>query len=227
MREAALRGHLTDEELLDLQKGADEILDAFTGLLQLDSSERAMRDVLNQLADAMALGGGDSAIAQRALNAVGRAAKGQLEKATQALSQQPSAKTARQVIRAAANLESLGDGSGTAAALEQTLVWMESQRDAAEKRFRTIPSTENLKLMFQAEQACQQMGGAPIASPPKGLRRVKEGDQHRIVSGDTLSGISRTYYGSFSYWDVLVRANGELWANPDRPPTGTIMIPFS
>lgn len=227
LRDAARRGHLTDEELVSLQKGADEILEAFTGLLQLDSSESAVRDVLNQLADMMALGGGDSAVAQRALNAVGNAAKGHLEKARQALSQSPSEKTARQVIRAAANLELLGDSAGTAAALEQTLAWMESQRDAAEKCFRKIPSTENLKLMFQAEAACCEMGGAPIASPPEGLRRVKAGDQHRIVSGDTLSEISRTYYGSFSFWDVLVRANAQLWANPDRPPTGTITIPYS
>jgi nucleoid-associated protein YgaU len=226
LRDAERRGHLTDEELMGLQKGADEILEAFTGLLQLDSSESAVRDVLSQLADTMALGGGDSAVAKRALDAVGGAAKGHLEKARQALSQRPSEKNARQVIRAAANLELLGDGSGTAAAIKQTVAWMESQRDAAEKRFRQIPSAENLKLMFKAEAACVEMGGSPIASPPAGLRRVKAGDQHRIISGDTLSGISRTYYGSFSFWDVLVRANEQLWANPDRPPTGTITIPF-
>lgn len=227
LRDAAARGHLTDEELVGLQKGADEILEAFTGLLQLDSSESALRDVLNQLADTMALGGGDSAVAQRALNAVGTAARGNLDKARQGLTQHPSEKSARQVIRAATNLELLGDSAGTAAALQQTVAWMESQRDAAEKRFRQIPSTENLKLMFQAEAACVEMGGSPITSPPASLRRVKAGDQHPIVSGDTLSGISRTYYGSFSYWDVLVRANAQLWANPDRPPTGTITIPYS
>jgi nucleoid-associated protein YgaU len=227
LRDAGARGHLTDEELVGLQKGADEILEAFTGLLQLDSSESAVRDVLSQLADTMALGGGDSAVAQRALNAVGNAAKGHLEKARQDLSQRPSEKAARQVIRAATNLELLGDSAGTAAALQQTLSWMETQRDAAEKRFRRIPSTENLKLMFQAETACLEMGGSPISSPPEGLRRVKSGDQHRIVPGDTLSGISRDYYGSFSFRDVLVRANAQHWANPDRPPTGIITIPYS
>ena len=227
MRTAEQRGHLTDEELVNLQKGADEILEAFTGLLPLDSSESAINDVLNQVADVMALGGGDSTVAQRALKAVVNAARGNLEKARQALSQRPNQKTARQVIRAAAYLEFHGDSASTAAALEQTLAWMESQRDAAEQCFRKIPSTQNLELMFQAEAVCVEMGGAPIASPPKGLRRVKAGDQHRIVSGDTLSGISRTYYGSFSFWDGLVRANAELWANPDRPPSGTITIPYS
>jgi len=226
LRDAEQRGHLTDEELADLQQGADEILDAFTGLLQLDSSESAMRDVLNQLADTMALGGGDSGVAQRALKAVGGAAKKHLDKAMQDLSRRPSEKNARQVIRATANLELLGDSSATAAALNQTIAWMESQRDVAERRFRAVPSTANLNLMFQAEAACVQMGGKPIASPPKGLRRVKSGDQHRVVAGETLSGISLTYYGSYSYWDALVRSNAQLYANPDRPPSGIITIPY-
>ena len=229
MRAAEQRGHLTDEELVNLQKGADEILEAFTGLLPLDSSESAINDVLNQVADVMAYGGGDSAVMQRAFEAVKNAAKGRLEKAVQAaLSQRHNEKAVGQVIREAARMSLVGgDDRAVAAALEKTLAVTESQRDAAEQCFRKIPSTENLKLMFQRELNCVQMGGAPIASPPKGLRRVKAGDQHRIVSGDTLSGISRTYYGSFSFWDVLVRANAELWANPDRPPSGTITIPYS
>jgi hypothetical protein len=226
LREAAKRGHLTDEELAGLQQGADAILEAFTGLLRVDSSEKAMRDVLNQLADTMALGGGDSGVAQRALKAVGNAATRHLEKAREELTRRPSEKTARQVIRATANLELLGDNSSTAAALKQTVAWMESQRDAAEKRFRNVPSTENLKLMLQTEAACVQMGGAPVASPPAGLRRVKPGNQHHINPGDTLSGISLIYYGSYSYWDALVRANAQLFENPDRPPSGPIAIPY-
>lgn len=227
MRDASRRGQLTDEELVDLQKGADEVLEAFTRLLQLDTSENAVGDVLNQIAHAVALGGGESIVMQRAFKAAGNAAKQQLEKTKQALSQHPSAKRARQVMRAVGSLEMIGDSTESAAAFEQIAAWWQGHRDAAEKQFRKNPSVANLKLMFDAEAACNAAGGAAIASPPLGLRRVKAGDQHRIVSGDTLSGISLTYYGSYSYWDVLVRANAELWDNPDRPPAGTITIPYA
>lgn len=56
LSDASRRGHLTDGELAELQQGADGILDAYTGLLRLDNTEEAMRDVLNQLADTMVLG---------------------------------------------------------------------------------------------------------------------------------------------------------------------------
>lgn len=223
---AEKRGHLTDDELAGLQYGADTILESYTGLLQLDTSETAMRDVLNQLADTMALGGGDPKIAERAMNGLTNAGKKNLEQAKQKLSETPTNANARRLLRATANLELLGDSSGTAAALQATIEWAEKQKSDAEKTFRRIPSTENLRAMLRAEITCVEMGGTMIANPPAGLKRVKEGKSHTIKSGDTLSGLSRTYYGSFSYWDVLVRGNAQLWENPDRPPTGVIEIPF-
>ena len=226
LREAEKRGHLTDEELAGLQNGADQILDAYSNLLRLDNTESAMRDVLNQLADTMVLGGGDPKVAQRAMLALTDAGKENLEKAKRTLSQAPSNKNARQLIRAAANLELLGDSSGTAIAVQQTLQWAESNKDAAEKRFRSIPSTENLRTMMRAEITCVEMGGKAIDDPPRGLKRVKSGTQHPVKSGETLSGISLKYYGSYSYWDVLVRGNSQLWATPDRPPSGVISIPY-
>jgi hypothetical protein len=226
LRNASARGHLTDEELAGLQEGADDILDAYTDLLRLDNSERAMRDVLNQIADTMVLGGGDPKVSQRAMLGLTNAGKENLEKAKRKLGQAPSNKNARELIRAATNLEMLGDDSATAGALRQTLAWVESEKDKAEKRFRSVPSTENLRAMLMAEITCVEMGGTQIKNPPNGLKRVKTGTQHTIANGDTLSGISRAYYGSFSFWDVLVRANAELWKTPDRPPTGVIAIPF-
>lgn len=225
LADASKRGHLTDEELIGLQDGADSILDAYTGLLRLDNSEDAMRDVLNQLADTMILGGGDPKVAQRAMLGLTNAGKENLEKAKRKLDEAPSDNNARQLIRAITNLELLGDSSATGAALQQTLAWAESQKDQTEKRFRSVPSTENLRLMFRAEITCVEMGGTPIKSPPTGLKRIKPGSEHRISPGDTLSGISRTYYGSYSFWDVLVRGNAQLWKTPDRPPTGVIAIP--
>lgn len=226
LKAAEARGHLTDEELGGLQDGADNILDAYTGLLALDSSEGAIKDVLNQIADVWALDGGDPNVVQRAMTAMVNAGRKNLDSAKVNLERAPSNKNARQLIRAATNLEMMGDMSGAAASRGQMVLWAESKKDTAERVFRSVPSAENLKRMLQAEITCVEMGGTQIKSPPPGLHRIKQGKRHPVVKGETLSGISKAYYGSFSFWDVLVRENTQLFENPDRPPTGVIDIPF-
>ncbi|MBL9077177.1 MAG: hypothetical protein JNL08_06730 [Planctomycetes bacterium] len=224
LADAKRRGDFAPGELEELQRGADEVLNAHVDLLGIDSSETSMRDVLRQFAQVQALGAGDDRVARRAMQALLGASRRNVERAWRRYTGLPSLEAARGVLSAAASCELLGGDSGTA-----TLdigPRAEQEMKAAEQRFRRTPSAANLKLMLQAERLATNLGVGPLPSPPPGLKRIKAGATHTIVEGDTLSGLAKAYYGSFSWWDVLVRANVELYEDPDRPPRGTIRIPF-
>jgi nucleoid-associated protein YgaU len=58
---------------------------------------------------------------------------------------------------------------------------------------------------------------------PAGLQRVRDGDSHKLAPGESLSAVSKTFYGSFSYWDVIARANVDLINDFDFPPSGVVL----
>jgi len=84
-----------------------------------------------------------------------------------------------------------------------------------EGTFRRDPTLENYEAMEQAEKLCLREGKGPLAYPPAGMRSVPPGTIHNVESGETLSGISKKYFGGPGFWDVIYRKNRDLIPNPN------------
>lgn len=52
---------------------------------------------------------------------------------------------------------------------------------------------------------------------------VSSSVEHTVVSGDTLFGISRQYYGNASGWDRIYQANRDVLSNPNRLSIGMVL----
>jgi hypothetical protein len=227
MREAAnKRGYLTTEELAEVQAGAEVALENYTDLLAERPSEQGMRDVLNHLADAMSLGMEGTDAQKNAMTGIQTAAQKLVERAKQDFAAVPTSANMRKLLGSAARAALVGDDASSAGAIAEVVPWAEKQRDLAEARFRKIPTSENFKTLFNAEANCIRVGGRPMPERPAGLQRVKDGDSHQLAPGQSLSLVSQTYYGSFSYWDVIARANVDVIKDFDFPTAGvTLNIP--
>lgn len=46
---------------------------------------------------------------------------------------------------------------------------------------------------------------------------------HTVVSGDTLSAISKTYYGSYKHYPVIFEANKPMLSDPDKIYPGQVL----
>jgi nucleoid-associated protein YgaU len=160
---------------------------------------------------------------KKALVGVQAAAEKLVERAKQDLAAKPTSANLRNLLRSAARAAVVGNEDAAATAIADVAPWAEKQRDLAEARFRKSPTSENFKILYHADANCIRLGGRPMPARPAGLQRVKAGDSHKLAPGESLSLVSKTYYGSFSYWDVIARANVDLIKNFDFPPAGVIL----
>jgi hypothetical protein len=226
MREASKRGYLTDDELAEVQAGAEVGLESYTDLLEERPTVQGMRDVLDQLAVTMSLNMEGTDAQKAAMAGLQTASQDLVDRAKQDFAAKPTSANMRKLLGNAARAAVVGNEAAQANAIAELAPWAEKQRDAAEARFRKIPSSDNFKTLFNAEANCIRVGGRPLPQRPAGLQRVKDGDSHTLAVGESLSRVSQTYYGSFSYWDVIARANVDVIKDFDFPPAGvTLIIP--
>ena len=226
MRKAEVRGFLTDSELVEVQAGAEVTLENYTQLMEERPSERAIKDVLDQLAETAALNMVGSDAQKTAMAGMQVAAQKMVDRAKQDLAAKPTTANMRKLLGSAGWAAVVGNEASQASAIAELAPFAEKQRDAAEAQFRKLPTSENFKTLFNADAHCIRVGGRPMPARPAGLKRVKEGDTHELASGESLSAVSKTYYGSFSFWDVIARANVDKIEDFDFPPArATLRIP--
>lgn len=148
-----------------------------------------------------------------------------------ALKAEPTRANARALLKElgrgmSAGLDTTGaDAKGANSDLgDVTEKWTKKARD----NFRRIPSKQNLGRYLDEASLAQAMGGGDrtrmLEAPPQ---RVRPGGTRVVQKGDTLSGISKEYYGSTAYWDVIYFENYKvIGSDPDRPAVGaTLKIP--
>jgi hypothetical protein len=224
---ATRRGYLTEDEFGQVQALMLGSLKAHTNFMTAHPSRKTVSKTLDRLADAQALGMDDTDIAGGAMKGAQAAQKRIVDKTRTAFLRKPTPAGAKTLIDDIAVNELLG-GESTMNYINRDLVpKLQQMMLDAERRFRNTPTKENCEAMFNAEMACQSAGGQGLPDPPKGLRRIKAGTTRRFGPNDMLSAVSKEFYGSFGYWDVIYKANWGVFKDPDRPtPNTTIDIPY-
>ena len=93
-------------------------------------------------------------------------------------------------------------------------VFIEKQRDDAEKEFRRDPSLDKFDKFYAKIQEFWVFGGSR-KDPLRNIKRRLPPGKYTVQKDDTLSSISEKYYGSPGYWDVIYLANlGVIGNNP-------------
>ena len=77
-------------------------------------------------------------------------------------------------------------------------------QDAAEITFRRNPKAANFEKFLHSRSLTQQLGGS---DQPKRQGWKSVDTQHTVAPGETLSGISKQYYGNPAFWDLIYLEN--------------------
>jgi hypothetical protein len=220
------RGGLTEAEFAEVQKAMLSSLKGHIDFLRRQPSRDNLKETLDMLGQVYTLGMVDAETSKVAMDTIQSAAKRFVDAAKSEFLKNPSPARAAKLIGEIANSALLGGEDATGFIANKIVPTLKEQLDAAEKRFRNTPTTENCEAMFNAEAAYVDHGGAPLSYPPKGLKRIKQGTTRLFGPKDMLSAVSKEYYGSFSYWDAIVKANWGIFRNPEAPHVNiTITIP--
>jgi hypothetical protein len=180
---------------------------------------KALREAEEKL-----LTGKDEAGVQSLWEAAKTAAVEMLEQSKERARKNPSEKALRGLVGDIASVQLLGgdeekEKEGMNAAVECSRVL----KDESEKTFRSIPTKENFKKLLDKRADYQALGGSE-EDPLRGVRRLRPSGPYTVAPGDTLSGISKMFYGSEGYWDLIfMDNNGVIGNNPDFILPGTTL----
>jgi hypothetical protein len=91
-------------------------------------------------------------------------------------------------------------------------------KGAAKERFRANPTSENFRDYIEKTVTSIQLGGEGLAEEmPAGQQRLRLEKSYVVKPGDSLSNISKLFYGTPSLWDFIFFANFTVIGdNPDR-----------
>jgi hypothetical protein len=100
-------------------------------------------------------------------------------------------------------------------------------KQSAEQRFRARPTVQNFREYCQKAATSLQLGGEGPGEMPAGLPRLRPEKSYVVQAGDSLSAISKMFYGTPSYWDFIFLANLEtVGKDPDKlRPNIELQIP--
>lgn len=99
-------------------------------------------------------------------------------------------------------------------------------QDKAESNFRRSPSMSNFDKLIHAKQSSMQLGiNITLNAKPSGWHGAKPGTFHIVARGDSLSEISKSYYGNRGYWDIIYLENcGIIGNNPEILKVGMKLV---
>jgi hypothetical protein len=84
-----------------------------------------------------------------------------------------------------------------------------------EQRFRKKPDVGNFSKMLNSKARGYLVGGE-VDQEPKNWKSAPPGTVHPVAPGDSLSAISKKYYGDPGFWDIIYMENsGIIGDNPD------------
>ena len=76
----------------------------------------------------------------------------------------------------------------------------------------------------RAAEASSSLAGAALAVPTPAVETREQGPRvHVVVEGDTLSKISKKYYGTANRWEKILAANRSVIRNENSLAVGTTL----
>jgi len=121
-------------------------------------------------------------------------------------------------LRNGADLDK-GDSADALNAIKEASAIRYSQAD---NNFRKTPSVKNLDRALH-ELELTEILGAEVSRKPAGWKPAGN-IKHHVRSGDTLSSLSKQYYGNIGYWDIIYFENfGSIGQNPNFLKVGTVL----
>lgn len=188
-----------------------------------EPTDSNMKEAINALANAQRDGLGDDEFAK----AMGRI-KGSAERAlgdrVNEVAGNPSTRNCRRTIDSLANFQLLGGDTNSEASRRAmgALQRATTQRThTAERRFRNNPTSKNLERALDEMANNHLLGGEADLKRPGW--RPAGGLEHTTGPGDTLSRLSKRYYGEWGFWDVIFMANLTVIKHPDSVPRGLVL----
>jgi hypothetical protein len=92
----------------------------------------------------------------------------------------------------------------------------------AEARFRAQPTVANLEQYLGTVRTYAALGGETPISRPPAMKRLRSEGSYAVKTGDTLTAISKLFYGSEGYWEFILFANLKaIGKDPGRLRPGT------
>ena len=118
-----------------------------------------------------------------------------------------------------------GAGSLVVQVFEQFRISGDEIHKKTEQSFRRKPTVKNYEKVIAARAASQMLGGR--GENTRAGWKPAGNKLYRIARGDSLSIISKRFYGSGEFWDVLFEHNhGVIGFDPNSVPVGVnIRIP--
>jgi len=86
--------------------------------------------------------------------------------------------------------------------------------------FNDAVETKNTINQIAIDHPTPHAAGAALGSTPPGTTSATEHRMHDVVSGDTLSGLAKKYYGDASKYNRIFEANRDQLNDPDKIKVG-------
>ena len=225
LKKSEARGTIDEEAVGKLVDKVEENLRRFITILDQDPTEENARNVLKEM-EIPLLFRGDFHLtsSEEAFKSLSNAGAKWVEQAKDRFSKAPTIDNLKILLDKAGKAALLGTSDEALEISDVIEQNAEKILKNAEDIFRRNPTVENFKAMEEAERFCVMLGKPPLTYPPVGMPPLPPGITYVVGPGETLSGISKKYFGSPGYWDVIYRKNRELIKNPDAPTPGTKLV---
>ena len=219
------RGTLDPEVIGKLVDRVEENLRRFVTVLENDPTEENALNVLRELEIPLIFRGDfHRSSSEDAFRSLSNAGAKWVAKGKERFSKDPTVGNLKSLLDQTAKAALLGTSDE---ALEINAVVRQNAEKLmknAEDIFRQNPTVENFKAMEETEKFCVRLGKQPLPFPPVGMPAVPAGTIHVVKPGESLSAISKKYFGNPAFWDVIYKRNRERTTDPNSPPPGTKLV---
>jgi hypothetical protein len=213
-------GTQPEAELEQLLGVAEKVMDEQISTLKSNPSHENMRSVLKSM-KTLSLFGKDP---DKAWSALSSAAERRLSTSIDKLRISPTKANVAEVLNRGREACLMGSDAAGDKSIRAALDGAIKIRESAERQFRSVPSVANFQALFKAQHDQTLLGEDVSPDHPQGLRDAPRGTTHTVRPGDTLSQLSKMYFGSAGYWDVIVWRNVGMIHDFNAPPVGRKLI---
>jgi len=216
-------GRDTQRELDAIQSAAGKLEEKGIKALNASPSFDNIHDLL-EIMKVVQLTGGDG---QKGWEAIQAAQGKRVNFAVSILHSDRNIRNVAMVLMITKEAALVGNEEAAQAGIEAAAEATAGLRKESEHKFRSAPTTANLEEFLRAmhDEGMLNSTSTPLDSPP-GLPFVRPGTLHTVKPGETLPEISKKYFGSPGWWDVIVFRNFEKFRGlpvPSKVLPGTLL----